>query len=314
MSAEVESLFYVSNDANERFVPWHGLGTAVEDAPNSKDAIKLAGLDWKVQSNPIYDKQGIEIPHYRANTRDKDSSVLGIVSDKYKIVQNEDAFEFTDSLLLENVRYETAGSLRSGKTVWLLAQLPKTKILGEDFGNYICFMNTHDGTGSIRVCMTPVRVVCNNTLNLALNTAKRSWSTKHMGDMQSKLAEAKHTLNLASRYMTALDEEADKLANIKVTDAKLEQIFNELYPIDYNKDTQRKIEGINQMKANIIKCYEMPDIAQFKGTAWGAINAITDFVDHAAPARMTENYQENNWGRIINGHVLVDSFYKKLIA
>lgn len=303
MSANVETMFSV------REKPWHGLGQVVDFALSSKDAIQAAGLDWNVIGKPIFDQQGNEIPGFIANTRDTDNSVLGIVSDKYKVVQNSDAFEFTDALLAENVLYETAGSLKNGRTIWLLAKMPEQNILGDKFEPYICFCNTHDGTGSIRVCMTPIRVVCNNTLNVALSTAKRSWSTKHMGDMNSKLAEAKHTLGLATDYMQQLDEEADRLANIQVSDEQLNDIFDAMFPIDYTKDSPRKINNINEMKQNLIKCYAMPDVAQFKGTAWGIVNAATDMVAHCAPARVTKSYQENNWGKIIGGHPFVDAIY-----
>lgn len=307
MAANVESMFSV------REVPWHGLGEIVETAPTSKDAIIMAGLNWHVDQRPIYDAFGKEIPKYKANTRDKDNSVLGIVTDKYQIVQNEEAFEFTDSLLNEGVTYETAGSLKEGKTIWLLAKMPEQNILGDKFDPYVCFTNSHDGTGSIKVCMTPIRVVCNNTLNLALSTAKRSWSTKHMGDMKSKLQEAKITLGLANDYMTALDAEAQRLANLKITDSELEEIFDAMFPIDVN-DSKRKIENINNLKENLFKCYGMPDISQYRETVWGVINAATDLASHVAPARVTSNYRENNWGKIMTGHPFVDALYSKLAA
>lgn len=314
MAALVESLFYVSNEQNERFVPWHGLGREVQEAPTSKDAIVMAGLDWNVDQRPIYDVFGKEIPKFKANTRDTDNSVLGIVTDKYQVVQNSEAFEFTDALLDEGVTYETAGSLKDGRTIWLLAKMPQQKILDDAFDPYLCFMNTHDGTGSIKVCSTPIRVVCNNTLNLALSTAKRSWATKHMGDMQGKMQEAKITLGLANKYMIALSEEAEKLATMKISDEELEAIFDTMFPIDEQNDTQRKIENIKSMKANLFRCYAMPDISQYRGTVWGVINAATDMAAHIAPNRLTQKYQENNWGRIITGHPFVDALYDKLAA
>lgn len=309
MPALVESMMYV------REVPWHGLGVNLEEAPTSKDAIKYAELDWRVESKPIYDSFGKEIKGFKANTRDKDNSVLGIVSDRYKIVQNDEAFEFTDSLIEEGeVRYETAGSLKNGKQIWLLAKMPETKILDDKFDPYICFTNAHDGTGAIKVACTPIRVVCNNTLNIALASAKRSWSTRHMGNLESKLIEAKETLGLANEYMKALDEEANRLTEVKITDAELEAYFDALYPIDKEKDSPRKIKNILDMKENLFKCYNMPDISTYKGNAWGVVNAITDMADHISPSRMTKNYKENNWGRIINGHPFVDGMYKKILS
>lgn len=311
--ALVESIFYTSNDQNQRFVPWHGLGTPVEESPTSADAIRLAGLDWIVDSRPIFDSFGKEIDGYRANTRSSDNSLLGIVSDRYKIVQNAEAFEFTDNLISEEVRYETAGSLKDGKTVWLLAKLPEKFILNDKFDPYVCFTNNHDGKGAVQVCLTPIRVVCNNTLNLALSKASRSWSTRHLGNINAKLAAAKHTLLMADSYMDELDKEANRLSQIKITDATIEAVIDELYPVKID-DSDRRKNNVIQIKEGIFKKYEMNDISQFKGTAWGVINAVTDFADHTPPNRMTKNFQENNWGRIITGHPLVDSFYNKIAA
>lgn len=126
MSANVETMFSV------RETPWHGLGRIVMDAPASHEALELAGLDWQVESRNIYSGTGAMIPGYRANVRSTDDAVLGVVSDRYRIVQNEDAFQFTDDLLGEGVTYETAGSLQGGKKVWMLAKLPEKYIIAGD--------------------------------------------------------------------------------------------------------------------------------------------------------------------------------------
>ena len=306
MAALVESMMYV------REVPWHGLGTKVNEAPTSKEAIKLAGLDWNVNPTVIYDANGKEISGYKANMRDSDQSILGIVSDRYQIVQNSEAFEFTDSLLDEGVVYETAGSLRDGKQIWLLARMPSTTILGDDVDPYLCFTNTFDGSGAIKVCMTPVRVVCNNTLNLALETTKRSWSTRHIGDLAGKLHQAKETLGLAQEHMKKLDEDADRLANTKLSDAEIESIVSFIFPIDYIKDTKRKIENTNKMRNDFMTCYMMPDIAQYRNTAYGLVNAASDMAGHMAPSRVTSNYAQNNWAKIMLGHPLLDAVYNRV--
>ena len=174
MPANVETMFSV------RETPWHGLGRIVMDAPASREALELAGLDWQVESRNIYSGTGSMIPGYRANVRSTDDAVLGVVSDRYRIVQNEEAFQFTDDLLGEGVTYETAGSLQGGKKVWMLARLPrKYLIAGDQIVPYLVIFNSHDGSSGVKVAMTPIRVVCQNTLNLALNTAKRSWTARH---------------------------------------------------------------------------------------------------------------------------------------
>ena len=306
MAANFESGFSV------REVPWHGLGTIVQEAPTSADALRLAELDWSVIQKPVF-TDGVEIPNYKANVIDKDNSFLCIVTDRYKIVQNADAFAFTDSLLDEEVRYETAGSLRNGRTIWLLARMPQTKILDDEVDPFICFTNSHDGTGAIKVCMTPVRVVCNNTLNLALNTAKRMWSAKHTTNISARLTEARHTLRLANDYMGSLGETAEQLAYSKISTDEIMKILAELFPIEDTASDRQK-NTVQKVKDEIMYCYMQPDIAKFLGTKYGFVNAVADWCDHAEPQRNTSDYQANNWGRIINGHPILDRAYELVTA
>jgi len=299
MSANVETMMYV------REKPWHGLGTRVEEAPTSADAMRLAGLNWEVNPLPVFTAEGVEIPNYKANTRSSDGAVLGIVSNRYKIVQNGEAFDFTDALLGEGVRYETAGSLNGGKRVWLLGKLPERYIVGDKFEPYICFTNTHDGSGAVRVCMTPIRVVCNNTLNVALNSAKRNWSAVHKGNIGAKLEEARMTLQLADVYLKELEERADRLANAKMTYDETVKAIETILPILPNA-TDRQKETVNGARDSIMACVFAPDLEQFLYTKWGLINAVSDYVGHSAPIRRNDNYDENRWGKIIGGHPLLD--------
>ena len=305
MSHMVESLAYVSNEENQRFVPWHGIGTPVESAMTSAEALKVAGLDWKVEARPVFTDNGIKIPGYVANTRDSDNSVLGIVSDKYRIVQNVDAFAFTDSLIGDDCRYETAGSLRNGKSTFMLARLPQKKILGDDFDNYICFTNTHDGTGAVKVCSTNVRVVCNNTLNLALNTAKRSWTCKHMGRIEDKLQEAQRALQLAEEYTEQLSIYAERAANITIDEEKTYEVLKQLFPI--SDDASDRMKKNNQDAINDFRnCLVAVDLSPFYGTLWGLVNAASDFAYHRTPTRMTSTYQEGKMNQAIHGCGLLD--------
>lgn len=313
MSHNLESMFYVSNEQNGRFVPWHGLGTAVDDCLCSVDAITKAGLDWEVLSQPVHTESGLVIPNYKANVRSSDNKVLGIVTDRYKIVQNKEAFNFTDTLIGGDVKYETAGSLNEGRRIWLLAKMPTTKILDDEVEPYLCFTSTHDGTGSIKACMTPVRVVCNNTLNLALDGAKRTWSMRHMGNIEDKIAEARYSLGLAHDYMGKLGEEAERLVNIKVTEEQINKFLDELFPVK-TEDSDRKKKNAQEMKDSYMACWFAPDLIKFLNTGWGAVNAMADMVGHKTPSRNTQTYAEKNFERIIDGHVLMDSLYDKVVT
>lgn len=299
MSAEVETMMYV------REKPWHGQGVCVEEAPTSEDALKLAGLDWTIEAEPVYDKRGNVIPEYVANVRSSDHKVKGIVSTYYRRFQNVSAFAFTDALIGEGCTYETAGSLKDGRKVWLLAKMPERYILGDKFDPYICFTNSHDGTGAIRACMTPIRVVCNNTLNMAFAGAARSWSTPHRGNIEMRVEEARQTLLLANEYMTKLDETADRLANEKLDMGQAQEVLDTMFAVPKDA-TDRMKKTAEDAKAQIIVCMVRPDLMQFLGTKWGFVNAVSDYVGHGDPVRHTKNYEENRWGTIMTGHPLLD--------
>jgi len=303
MSANVETMMYVMK--SERDVPWHGLGTPVQEAPNSAEALRLAGLDWEVVSRDIQLCGGKKISGYHANVRSSDNSVLGVVGERYKIVQNNDAFAFTDGIIGEGARYETAGSLNGGRRVWMLAKLDNFKLAGDDTENYLCFANTHDGSGAVKVIITPVRVVCNNTLNAALSSAKRSFSMRHTLNVDKKIEEAKMALELNARYIVELADFAEVMAKKKLEDIRLKEILNELFKTT-DKSTDLQKRNAEECKQAFYVCYAAPDIAKFRGTAWGAINAMSDLVGHSLPHRNTKTYAEKNWGRIMDGAPLFD--------
>ena len=281
--------------------PWVNLGIKVNEALTSEQAIKMAGLDWKVESQPIQVVDGEIISGVKANVRSSDHKVLGIVTDRYKVVQNEDAFAFTDMLLGEGVKYETAGSLASGKRVWMLARMDSTKICGDEVDPYLVFTNSHDGTGAVKVAVTPIRVVCQNTLTLALSSAKRTWSTKHCGDIQGKMDDAKKTLGFANAYIESLKEESEKLTQITVLAPQFADFLLKMFPI--KKDaSERQVANIERQRKALAEIYNhKDDIQKFHGTAYGVLNAVADWTPHFLPARRTKNYQENNFMSIVDG-------------
>lgn len=309
MSANVETMFYV------REKPWHGLGTQVKEAPTSSEALIYAGLNWQVTQEDVYTENGRKIFGYKVNTRSTDETALGIVSDRYKVVQNEDAFRFTDDLLGEGVVYETAGALQGGRKVWMLARMPEKYIIaGDEITPYMVVMNSHDGSSGIKVAMTPIRVVCQNTLNLALNTAKRIWTTKHTENIMSRVYEAKETLSLAGQYMGELGRRIDELSQIKLPDRKVLEFMQEFFPITTDMtDAQRKnnMRLLEDLKS---RYWDAPDLAHVGKNGYRFINAVSDFATHAAPIRRTENYRENLFLRTVEGNPLIDKAYKMVLA
>ena len=309
MAANVETLFYV------REKPWHGLGTSVSEALESKEALKLAGLNWRVLQEPVYTEQKELVTGYKVNIRESDRKVLGVVTNRYKVIQNEEAFAFTDELLGEGVRYETAGSLMEGKKVWMLARMPhEYMISGEHISPYLVFSNTHDGSGAVKVAITPIRVVCNNTLNLALSTAKRSWSMIHKGNIQDKLQEAKETLFMAQNYMDCLNSEFEALKMQKLTDRKVMEYIDILLPVEENATLQQS-KNIKRLREDMKQRYfDAPDLQTIGKNAYRFINAVSDFATHVNPLRRTANYSENLFNRTIEGNPVIDKAYQLICA
>lgn len=306
MSANVETMFYT------REKPWHGLGIQVGQALSSLEALEVSGLDWKVIQKPIITIDGISVEGYKANIRDYDKKVLGVVTDRYKVMQNSEAFAFTDDLLGNGVRYETAGSLQEGRKIWLLAKLPNEYImLGDRISPYLVFSNAHDGSGAIRVAMTPIRVVCQNTLNLALSTASRSWSAIHTGDIQSKLDDARQTLFLAEKYMDSLGREFENLNRIKLSDTKVIDYINILLPIDENNSSPIQERNINKLRDDMkARYFDAPDLLDVGRNGYRFVNAVSDFATHSKPLRETGNFKENLFAKTIDGNALIDKAYE----
>ena len=309
MAANVETMFYT------REKPWHGLGTMVAEAPNSKDALRLAGLNWKVLQEPVYTENEELIQGYKANVRDTDRKVLGVVTDRYKVIQNEEAFAFTDTLLGEGVRYETAGSLQEGRRVWMLARMPREFIIGgERISPYMVFSNTHDGSGAVKTALTPIRVVCNNTLNLALRTAKRSWSMIHTGDISGKIEEAKNTLLLADEYMTALGQEFENLRKINLSEKQVLDYIKILLPMEENYSLLQK-RGVEKLRADMkMRYFDAPDLKDVGNNGYRFVNAVSDFATHSTPRRKTANYKENIFARTADGNPMIDRAYQLVKA
>lgn len=310
MPAEVESMMFVGRET-----PWHGLGVSIESAPLAEDAIVAAGLDWNVRQDDLFLPDGRKARGFRANVRATDGSILGVVTDRYRVVQNAEAFGFVDELLGRGVRYETAGSLKSGKRVWMLAILPdQYKVLGDDVLPYLVLTNSHDGKGGISVAMTPIRVVCQNTLNLALNTADRVWKTKHIGNFTSKAAEASRTIRMGEWYMKSLAEEAENMAKVKITEFQVHKFVKELFPISEDAGDV-KVKNMKYMRDNLMYRYKQaPDLQGLGNNAYRFVNAVSDLATHQPPLRITSNTKENLFVRTIDGNDIINKAYRMVMS
>lgn len=295
--------------AKER--PWHGIGTVVQDAPTSDEAIKIARLDWKVNQFPIM-ANGKEVTGYFANVRSDTNETLGIVRSRYKIVQNNEAFSFVDSIISNDeiqCHYETAGSLFNGRRIFLLVKLPNKELLGDEVENYLFFTNSHDGTSALTAGITNVRVVCNNTLQMAIKDAKRMWYCRHTTNIEGKKQQAKEALGLAIHYMDSMNDIAEEMFQKKINE---EIFFRKLFENNCAKRTEKARETIIERVHTIYN--EKDDLQNFRGTAWGMYNAVADFVSNTIPQRKTSTSDDKKLAGFFDGYSLLQGTQELLMV
>ena len=284
MPAEVESMFSV------REVPWHGLGEIVDDKLTAAEALQVGGLDWDVELRPLKAYLGHDARPQYVTVEDRfgvvrstDNSVLGVVGGTYVPFQNRDAFVFFDNLVDNGeAKYDTAGSLRKGKWVWLTAKMPETVLIGgEDaIDVYLLLSTSHDGSRSITASVTPVRVVCQNTLNMAQKAAKRKWSVRHLSTAGQRLEEARQALGMTFKYVDAFEVKATELLSQSMVDQEFTKLVEGILP-----DRPRTPQVIEELR---FAFNESPTLDNIKGTKWAAYNAVAEYFDWLREPRSAE--------------------------
>jgi phage/plasmid-like protein (TIGR03299 family) len=265
------------------------------------DSAKLS--NWNIQLEEIQnptDYRSHKSNYYvtRTNPFDNGTDILGVVGEKYKVVQNESLFEFGDNLLDGGASWESAGSIKNGTVVFGSLVVPKEFILDPSGANdktttYLLVHTSHDGSVSVQASITPVRVVCQNTLNLALNSVKQSFKLRHTATVEGKIQVAREALGLTFKYMDNFEAEAKALFETAVTDLEFNKIITAIYPKpdEINKQGltvwSNKIDLVNDLY------FDSPTNANIKGTAWGVFNTLTERLDYFRGERKTKNGAQN---------------------
>jgi phage/plasmid-like protein (TIGR03299 family) len=270
--------------------PWHGLGPVLERPPSSVvEALQLAGLGWEVDQVGLRTEHGDPVPGVLANVRLDTRQILGVVSTRYTVVQNVEALRFLDNLIGSSMHFETAGSLWGGRRVWALATLPEWIEVGGDRVDRYCLVTTgHDGAHGIKAAVTPIRVVCQNTLTWGLDAANRVYAVRHSGDMTGKLHEARRVLEITVDYYTQFKHFGDHLAGQRMTDARLRKVLNELYPTSEGPAPLGKAALAKAVEARDTITYLFkyaPTVGNAPGSKWAAANAFVEYLDHYRPSR-----------------------------
>jgi len=291
----------VRKDGTEEFFAagstpvWHRVGQRVERALTSGAALQMAGLDWKVDERPIYaDIAGelSEITTHKSIVRRDTQSVLGVVGRRYKPVQNEEAFEWLDGLVGSRLAvYETAGSIRNGALVWALVRLPgELRIMGTDdiVKPFICVANSHDGSFAFRLLNTSIRVVCQNTLTLALrNAGPDSISIKHTESVLDRLADDQEVLGLSIAKHREFEAQMNRLAQVRMTKRTFGSYLDRvLGPVPQPTEQEPEPEASaarQQVTANFD--HSLQRLKGIEHTAWAAFNAVSQYCDWERPTR-----------------------------
>ncbi len=296
---------------------WHGLGQIVEDYPTSAEAIRFAGLDYTVEKRPLFTLDSaphlpggatgsripeIPVPDMYATVRTDSDKVLGVVGNDYEIVQNRDAFRFFDSIVGgDGILYETAGALGHGERIFITAKLPGYIRVGRQdlIEQYLFLTTSHDGYGSITAAFTPVRIVCNNTLNAALRNATHSIKIRHTANAKERLEQAHRVLGISNQLGEQLAEIFNHWTTVKITDPEVQQLIQlAMVP---NKEVLQNIQAgqwdelstcFNNMCTSVYE-YAMTSPTQqtetTRGTLFGAYNAVTGYFQNVRPYKNAES-------------------------
>ncbi|HEY4281781.1 MAG TPA: DUF932 domain-containing protein [Chthoniobacterales bacterium] len=280
-------------------VPWHGLGQQLSKPPTAAEAIKAAKLHWRVGKKPMYAMSGgiwYEIPDRYAVVREdlwgsEECPIFATVSESYVPLQNEEAFAFFDGLIDRKVAtYETAGALGEGERVWVMAKLKDNiSIAGkEEVERYILLANGHNAATAVRIILTPVRVVCQNTLSWALEKAKTEFRVHHGPDMHRKLEAAGDQLNALLSQYEILAERFGEMVKHPMVKGGLQKYLDLVFPLPSQGNRSKRnydtlIAEIGRRKNACAELFESgrgntePGI---QGSLWAAYNGVTDWTDH----------------------------------
>jgi phage/plasmid-like protein (TIGR03299 family) len=290
MAHMLEEYGDMASFASLRKPAWHGLGTVIDEPVSTSEMLSLAHLDkWNVRVEELVLPGRSHREHFatiRTNPFDGENDVLGVVGERYKVLQNEELFQFGDNLL-DGGQWETAGSIKNGTVVFGSLALDREinldpKGRGDKINSYLLVHTSHDGSLAIQASVTPVRVVCQNTLNMAVGSkgrgAKQSFRIRHTQTLNGKITAAREALGMAKQYLDEFDIVANEMISKEISDKQFFDIISTVYtkPEEDTKGAmtkwETKIDTLNDI-------YFGETCVNIKGTAWGAYNAMTERLD-----------------------------------
>lgn len=283
-------MFYVGEK------PWHKLGTQLEKPATAAQALKAANLNWKVTKVPMFgisNSSVITSNKFGVVREDKiglpDCQIFGVVSESYEPLQNIEAFKFFDNIVGQGEAiYHTAGALGVGERIWILAKLPNDIVVkGEDIVNkFLLLSNSHDGTKSVQIKFTPIRVVCQNTLNQAISGSGKTFSVTHQKNIHRKLSETSNLLGIIRTGFDEIENLFKSMVEMNLNVAEVENYYAKVFPIPQNvksEESERKKKQMEKLHLESKVFFEKGvgnDKLGVRGTLWAAYNGITEYVDY----------------------------------
>jgi len=289
--------------ASNRTVPWGRIGVQVDGAMTAEEALTMAQLDWRVSvsdepvgvttANGDYIQMDNKFITYREHPK-QGTRALGVVGNRYTPIQNTEAFSFLNHLVDESgAIFESAVSLGRGEKVAIVMKMPDSMAFanGTDVVNqFIIATNSHDGSSSFTVAVTPLRLTCTNQIRLAVHNAKSKIALKHTAGATSKVQQARETLGLVFKYQESFEQEVEKLLSIKFTDTDYQEFVKKMIPDPTgNGVTERRIHAAQQTRADLYRLWNSPNQQIVANTGWAAYNAVAEYVDWFKPVRGNED-------------------------
>lgn len=318
---------------------WHGLGTVIEGDATTEEALTLAGLGDPIVKVPLVihlpSGETVEVPNKFMTVRDPEGAnekYLGTVGTKYQVFDNRQAFAFGDALVgSHGAHWHTAGSLHEGTKAWMLLKLPQDVFIAgeesEQVQPFVCFQNSHDGSSSIKVFTTFVRVVCQNTLTMALQGTQRMFTLRHTGNfsdpeaMQNYVMQAQETVGVVFDLLAQMEREGAAMMQETFSDRRFDTMLKRILPTpkaDYTSEKARaSAEGLMARKRDLLFDYfkDSPNLENVRGTKWAALQAVIEVNDHRHAERASINDPlEKRFDRIVNGAGIVQDAYDYLAA
>lgn len=293
---------------------WHRLGKVTEEALTAKDALAEASLDWSVELHPVYilgsDGENVKVEDKKATVRQNPETSknepLGVVGSRYTPIQNKEAFQLLDDIVDESgAHYESAGSLRNGRRVFMTMKLPDSIQFGDGqdtIDKYLMATTSHDGSGSLKVAVTPVRTVCMNTLRIALSSAPAIYSVRHTTNASKRLQEARRVLGISFKYLDSFQEEMEKLLAVPMSGGQFSDFVDELFPLDEEQATAHARTQAEIRRNGVKELWNAPTQQNVEDTAYAAFQAVVEWADWFAPVHAKASEKEEQRAlRVVEG-------------